>query len=210
MTLNRWSIRGQTNEFVFYSIISSLDLATANLSRTTRNRKGEESLTFILNVIMTFIMFSGQDDRKSVLCNVSSGGNSTYLCTGRCRPSLSLRTSDQGGMDATVSEKEGEDFKCQHVGSTEVSRNRPSLFVDSTVTLSVLLIREAPQDRSDAGGFCINTLNQRKRWGNGGENVCCMDIQRDMWGRKGGNQQNNSFFFLENRLREREKEPWDL
>ena len=172
MTLNRWSIRGQTNEFVFYSIISSLDLATANLSRTTRNRKGEESLTFILNVIMTFIMFSGQDDRKSVLCNVSSGGNSTYLCTGRCRPSLSLRTSDQGGMDATVSEKEGEDFKCQHVGSTEVSRNRPSLFVDSTVTLSVLLIREAPQDRSDAGGFCINTLNQRKRWGNGGGRMC--------------------------------------
>lgn len=47
---------------------------------------------------------------------------SSYLCTGRCRLSLSLHISDQGGMDATVCERIerkglSEKNKCQHVES---------------------------------------------------------------------------------------------
>lgn len=95
----------------------------------------------------------------------------------------------------------------------EVSRSRPSLFADSTVTLSVLSIRAASQDRWDAGGFCINTLNQRKRKGNRGGGMCgaWTDSETCEEGRGEISRTFFLFFFLENRLRaEREREPRDL
>lgn len=80
--------------------IASFPLSAEQALRKRKKHVTEESLLYLQRSENINVQVKSHHE----IYFVSEATKSSYLCTGRCRLSLSLHTSDQGGMDATVCE----------------------------------------------------------------------------------------------------------